>query len=182
MNAVDLRKRVVAELHAVAEREFIGRETSHFEPKALLTCRTPAGEYSMPRWKRLVWIVLVNRQQAAFAAAPNKDHGAARAFALPACALERREAVGECLAQIGARRQFGCVEHVVEHVAEHEPAGEAGRGQGVVLASFGCHVRTVTSVVRGRPFSSPRRSGLYGVEMEGEEGVLSARRRAQFPS
>src|SRR5678815_5865131 len=166
----------------MSEREFIGRETSHFEPKALLTCRTPAGEYSMPRWKRFVRIVLVYRKQAALAAAPNKNHGAAGAFALPACALERREAVGECLAQIGARHQLGGVEHVVEHVAEHEPAGEAGRGQGVVLASFGCHVRTVTSGVRGRPFSTPQRSGLYGVEMAREEGELSARRRAQFPS
>ena len=49
----------------------------------------------MPRGKRLVRVVLVHRKQAALAAAPNKDHGAARAFALPAVALERGEAVGE---------------------------------------------------------------------------------------
>ena len=88
----------------MSEREIIGRETSHFAPDALVTCRTPAGEYSMPRGKRLVRIVLVNRKQAALAATPNKDHGAAGAFALPAVALERSEAVGECLAQVGTRQ------------------------------------------------------------------------------
>jgi hypothetical protein len=49
----------------------------------------------MPRGKRFVRIVLVHRKQAAFAAAPNKDHGATGAFAAPAVALERGEAVGE---------------------------------------------------------------------------------------
>ena len=50
----------------MSEREFIGRETNHFAPNApltiLLTRGTPAGEYSMPRGKRLVRVVLVHAQ------------------------------------------------------------------------------------------------------------------------
>ena len=92
----------------MSEREFIGRETNHFAPnallRALLTRGAPAGEYSMPRGKRLMRIVLVQAQQPALAAAPNKDHGAARAFALPAVAFERREAVSEGFSQIAAGR------------------------------------------------------------------------------
>ena len=56
----------------------------------------------MPRWKRLVRIVLVHGKQAALAAAPNKDHGTARTLALPAVAFERGHAAGECPAQVGA--------------------------------------------------------------------------------
>ena len=95
----------------MSEREFIGRETNHFAPNALptfrlkaalLTCGTPAGEYSMPRGKRFVWIMFVHREQPAFAAAPDKNHPATRAFALPSVALERGEALGETQAQVAA--------------------------------------------------------------------------------
>jgi len=55
----------------------------------------------MPRGKWFVWVMLMHRKQATLAAASNKNHGAARAFALPAVALERGEAVGECIPQVG---------------------------------------------------------------------------------
>jgi hypothetical protein len=97
----------------MSERDFIGRETNHFAPNALptvllkgalFTRGAPAGEYSMPRGKRFVRIVLVHAQQSALAATSNKNHPATRAFALPSFALERGEAVGETLAQVAARR------------------------------------------------------------------------------
>ena len=86
----------------MSERDFIGRETNHLDPNVLLTCGTPAGEYSMPRGKRFVWIMFVHREQPAFAAAPDKNHPATRAFALPSVALERGEALGETQAQVAA--------------------------------------------------------------------------------
>ena len=61
----------------------------------LLTRGAPAGKYSMPRGSGSCGSCSCTLQQPAFAAAPNKDHRAARAFALPAFALERGEAVGE---------------------------------------------------------------------------------------
>jgi hypothetical protein len=89
---------------------------------ALLAGRTTSVQCPVPRWQRLVRIVLVHGQQAPFAATAHEHHGAARAFALPAVEFQGREAIGECGAQVGAGRQLGAVEHVVEHVAEHEPA------------------------------------------------------------
>ena len=96
----------------MSERDFIGRETNHFAPNALpvvmpgalLTRGAPAGEYSMPRGKWFVRVVLMQAQQPALAAAPDEYHRAARAFVLPAFALERGEAIGETLAQIAAGR------------------------------------------------------------------------------
>ena len=58
----------------------------------------------MPRGKRFVWVMFMHRKQASLAAATNKYHGAARAFALPAVALERGEAFGECISQVGTRQ------------------------------------------------------------------------------
>src|SRR6185369_17239137 len=101
----------------MSEREFIRAETNHFAPIllpdralpmptpwTLLTRGAPTGEYSMPWGKRLVRIVLVQAQQPTLPATSNKNHRAARAFALPALALERGEAVGEALAQVAAGR------------------------------------------------------------------------------
>jgi len=55
----------------------------------------------MPRGKWFVWVMLVHRKQAPLAAASNKNHGTARAFALPTRALERGEALCECIPQVG---------------------------------------------------------------------------------
>jgi hypothetical protein len=110
-------------------------------------------------------IVLVHGEQAPLAAPPNKHHAAAGAFAVPAVAFERRQAAREGGAQVGARRQLGGVQHVVEQVAEHEPAGEAGRGQGVVFAAFGGHAETVSAPPECRPTSSPRCIKLYAASV-----------------
>ena len=60
----------------------------------------------VPERHRLVRIGLVDRQEATFAIAPDEDHPAGSAFALPAVALERGQAIGECLAQVRAGREF----------------------------------------------------------------------------
>jgi hypothetical protein len=83
---------------------FTAREITRFTGVALLTGGAPAGEYAVPLRQWFVWIVLVDSQQAPFTAAPDKYHRAARAFALPAVALERCQAIGKGLAKIAARR------------------------------------------------------------------------------
>lgn len=72
---------------------------------------------TMARRQRLVRIVFVDREQATLAVTLHEDHPAARAFAAPAVAFERGQAVSECAAKIGAGWQFRGVEHVVEEVA-----------------------------------------------------------------
>src|SRR4051812_13327938 len=93
---------------------FAGAKLPASRHEALFTNEAAAGRRPVPRGQGFVRIVLVHREQAALAVPPNKHHGAAGAFALPAVTLERREPGGESAAQIGAGRQLGGVEHVVE--------------------------------------------------------------------
>src|SRR6185436_8177112 len=119
---------------------------------------TASGRCTMPGRQRLVRVVLVDREQPPLAAAPNKNHRTAGAFVVPAGALELREAVGKGAPQVGAGRELGGIEHVVDHVAQHEPACEARGGEGVVLAALGGHAENLSTLTGRRPFSSPRRA------------------------
>src|SRR5688572_17082101 len=113
----------------MSEREFTACQTTLFSCATLLTSQAAPRWGSVARRQWLVRVVFVHCEQTPLGAAPNKDHGSAGAFALPAVALECGDAGGEGRSQVGAGRQFGGVQHVVEHVAKHEPAGEPGRGQ-----------------------------------------------------
>src|SRR6478752_277500 len=117
----------------------IAWEAIGFARRTLLAGEAATRRCTVTGRQRLVRIVLVDREQPPFAATPNKDHAAAGSFAVPACALQLLEAVGKGAPQVGAGRQLGGVEHVVEHVAQHEPACEARGSQGVVLAALGSH-------------------------------------------
>src|SRR4051812_19265901 len=136
-------------------------KAGRFARRTLLAGEAAARRRTMTGRQRFMRIVLVDREQAPLASAPNKHHAAAGAFAVPARALELRESIGEGAPQVGARRQLGCVEHVVEHVAQHEPACQARGGEGVVLAALGGHVATLSAPAGRRPFSSPQRTWLY---------------------
>jgi len=133
----------------MSEREFTACQTTLFGSATLLTGQAAARWGSMARWQRFVRVVLVHCEQTPLRTTPNKDHGAAGAFAQPAIALERGDSGGEGAAQVGAGWQFSGVEHVVKHVAEHEPARVPGRGQGIVFAAFGGHARDVIDVRGG---------------------------------
>src|SRR6185436_4768670 len=136
-------------------------EASRFARRTLLAGETASGRCTMPGRQRLVRVVLVDREQPPLAAAPNKNHRTAGAFVVPAGALELREAVGKGAPQVGAGRELGGIENVVEHVAQHEPACEARGGEGVVFAALGGHAENLSTLTGRRPFSSPRRAKLY---------------------
>src|SRR5688572_14480864 len=106
---------------------------------ALFARETASRGGAMAGGNRLMRVVFVYRQQPPHGATPNKHHATAGALAVPSLAFQRREAGGESHAKVGSGRQLGGIDYVMEHIAEDQPASEAGRGQGIVLASFGGH-------------------------------------------
>src|ERR671922_2058761 len=129
----------------------------------LLAGRAAAREYGVARGQGFLRVVLVHAEQPTLGAAPHEYHAAAGAFALPAFPLQGRESPGKGLAQIGAGRQLGGIEHMVEHVSQDQPPRLSRGGQWIVLAALGGHGSNGIHGRSRRPTSVPGSRGLYGL-------------------